>query len=129
MYEEMGRCPYCDSRMESTMGVSWRGKYLGFAYPVYLCYRHGYFIWRGSRRGHVLADFSKLEKEAIEVKVEPPEAKPNAYAEAPIIEIKCKYCGYRWKQYLTPFVKLDKGVWCPDCRSFLDLNKDILVNR
>jgi len=60
----------------------------------------------GSRRGHVLAGFSKLEKEAIEVKVEPLEAKPNAYAEAPIIEIKCKYCGYRWKQYLTPFFNL-----------------------
>jgi len=129
MYKEMGRCPYCYNRMDSFMGVSWRGKYLEFPYPIYLCYRHGYFVWRGSSKGHVLAEFLKLEKEAIKVKAEPPGTPSNAYAEAPIVEIKCKFCGYKWRQYLTPFTKHDNGVWCPDCRSFLDLNKDILGQR
>jgi len=48
----------------------------------------------------------------------------NVYAESPIVKIKCKYCGYEWKQYLTPWVTYDKGVWCPNCDGFLDLNKD-----
>jgi hypothetical protein len=124
MFRERGRCPYCYASMVPTMHVSWHGKYLSFPYPIYLCYRHGYFVWRGEGKGHILADFSKLKHEAIEVRDESPNALGDVYAESPIVKMKCKYCGYEWKQYLTPWVTYDKGVWCPNCDSFLDLNKD-----
>jgi hypothetical protein len=56
--------------------------------------RHGYFIFRGRKKGHVLADFSKIEQE-IEIKSLLPEAKEDGYTKFLIIELKCYICGYK----------------------------------
>jgi uncharacterized paraquat-inducible protein A len=123
--QEEGRCPYCDIKMTSTKSVSLHGKVLLFPYSLYLCYRHGYFIWRGRKKGHVLADFSKIEQEA-EIKPLSPEAKEDEYAKSPIIELKCYICGYKWKQFMTPYVSSSKTILCPNCKAELDKDKAII---
>ncbi|MEM1574088.1 MAG: hypothetical protein QXY96_06405 [Candidatus Methanomethylicaceae archaeon] len=122
--EEERRCPYCGIVMSSTKSIGLHGKLLSFPYSIYLCYRHGYFVWRG-RNGYTLADFSKLEKEA-EIKQLTPEAKEDEYAKSPIIELKCYICNYKWKQYTTPWLISSKTIFCPDCKAELDKDKTLM---
>ncbi|MEM5831464.1 MAG: hypothetical protein QXO40_04635 [Candidatus Aenigmatarchaeota archaeon] len=117
--QEEGRCPYCNIIMSFTKSISLHGKLLLFPYKLYLCYRHGYFVWRGKKRGHILADFSKLEQEA-EVKQLTPEVREDEYAKSPIIKLKCYLCSYKWKQFLTPWVTSSKTIFCPNCKTELD---------
>jgi hypothetical protein len=92
--------------------VSWRRKYLELPYMLRWCPYHGYFVWRG-RKGYELVDFSRIEKEAISIKPEPPDSKA-VYVDFTIVTMKCPYCGAEWKQYKElPPESWGNIIYCP----------------
>jgi hypothetical protein len=89
---EFGRCPLCGRAMsERVKHVTLRDKILEFPDYLHCCPYHGYFIWRG-RKGYELANFSKIEREAISVKPKPPDVKAP-YTDYSIVRMKCHIVG------------------------------------
>jgi len=100
-------------------------KILEFPYLLHWCPYHGYFVWRG-KRGYELADFPKLQKEAISIKPKPPDAKA-LYTDCTIVKMKCPYCKYVWKQYRdTPPDSWGKTIYCPSCHAEIPKEKALL---
>jgi hypothetical protein len=123
---EFGRCPLCGRAMSDRVKhVTLRDKILEFPYYLHWCPYHGYFIWRG-RKGYELADFSKIEREAISVKPKPPDVKAP-YTDYSIVRMKCPYCGFKWKQYKdTPPNSWGNIIVCPSCKSEISKEKAML---
>jgi hypothetical protein len=111
---QKGNCPYDGHAFDqTTKSVSWSGKTLTFPYPIYFCFYHGFFVWRKDK--NVLFELPKFEHEAIDISPLPPEAPDDAYLKCPIKMLKCKFCGSRWRQYITPFFVSDGKFCCPYC--------------
>jgi len=122
MVEVEGRCPYCDTAMTHTSSVSWHGKSYTFPYSLYLCYRHGYFVWRG-RKGHLLFELPKFDREATEISSIPLGVPENEFIKSSIKVLKCKFCRFKWRQFITPWVVADKRLSCPCCHATLNLEE------
>lgn len=121
-----GRCPLCGRAMSNrTKSVVWRDKILTFPYYIHWCPYHGYFVWRG-KKGYELADFSKLEHEAIKIGRKPSDSMIG-YVDFTIVTMKCPYCGYKWRQYKeTPPETWGNIIYCPSCFAEIPKEKAIL---
>jgi len=125
--ETEGRCPLCGRAMTHTISITCSGKSYTFPYRLYLCFYHGYFVWRG-KKGHQLADFSKLQREAIRVEPLPLGVPTNVYAESPIVKMKCPFCKDEWKQYDKTWTTQGGGVICPFCGAEIPKKKAVVKN-
>ena len=106
--------------MSSTRSVAWRGKALFFPFNLYLCYYHGYFVWRRGR--HYLVNFEKLQHQAIDSE---PTDKSDYYAESKIVKMRCPFCGGKWRQYERVFTYEGEKIACPFCRAYIPKNSAI----
>lgn len=80
-----------------TKTIYWQRKCLSFPYWIYHCRYHGAFIWKGRIKGHVLADFSEIQRDA-KIELLPTDS-PVQYVEYEIVSMKCPYCEETWEQH------------------------------
>jgi len=130
MFETEGRCPLCrdGKAMTHTISISCDGKSYTFPYRLYHCFWHGYFVWRG-KKGHQLADFSKLQHEATRVDPLPPEVPTPTPADYLIVKMKCPFCKGEWKQYDKTWTTQSGGVICPSCGAEIPKEKAVVKRR
>jgi len=101
-----GRCPIFNRAMRSTKTIYWKDENLNgwrlsfFPYLIYECKYHGAYVWRGDKRGHILANFSLLKRDAK--KKEEIKSTDRSYQfcnSYKIIKVQCPYCEETWEQH------------------------------